>query len=159
MDVAEQRRAALGCELVADLANCFGEVRLKVTGASMLPCIWPGDVVVARRVKPADLRSGHIVLCRRQGELVAHRVTSAHRDLLITRGDILPQHDPLVGASDIVGRVVCILRNGRRMDPEQSYLQRTVSSILRRSDFCTRMMLRVGRRLRVPQRGGMSWVS
>lgn len=159
MDVEAQRRWALGCELVAEVARRFGEVRLKVTGASMLPCVRPSDVLIVRYANSWHLRPGHIVLYHRQGELVAHRVIASRRDQLITRGDMLPQSDPPVEASDIVGRVVCIIRNGRRKDPEQSYLQRTVSSILRRSDFCMRLTLCVVRRLRVPQRGGMSWVS
>ena len=41
-----QQCTALQCELVADVARAFGEVRLRVTGASMLPAIWPGDILV-----------------------------------------------------------------------------------------------------------------
>ena len=49
MDVEFQQRPALGCELVAEVVRSFGEVRLKVTGGSMLPAIWPGDVITVRR--------------------------------------------------------------------------------------------------------------
>jgi signal peptidase I len=159
MGTKEQRRAALVCRLVADVTCRFGEVRVKLTGASMLPSVWPGDVAVVWRANPADLRPGHIVLYLRQGELIAHRVTSVYRDRLITRGDILPQYDPPIDASNIVGQVVCILRNGRSLNPEQSSWQRIGSSILRRSDCCTRMILRAGRRLRRPVTRGMLWVS
>jgi signal peptidase len=137
---------ALGCELTVDVVRTFGEARLKVAGASMLPSVWPGDIVTVQRRGLSDLQPGQIVLCYREGELIAHRVTSVVGDRLITRGDSLPHCDPSVTASDIVGQVVSILRNGRSIFPDQSWWQRALSSILRHSDFCTRMTLRIGRR-------------
>lgn len=41
----------LGCELVADVARRFGEVRLRLTGASMMPAVRPGDVITAQRCR------------------------------------------------------------------------------------------------------------
>jgi len=125
----------------------FGEVRLKVTGASMIPAIWPGDVITVHSCDMGDLQPGEIVLYRREGTLVAHRIAWIRGDLLSTRGDAL-QHDDLpIGESEIVGKV-CLVRNGRCINPSQSSWQRAGSSILRRSDFCMRMTLRLGRRLR-----------
>jgi len=36
---------ALKCDLAADVIRGFGTLRLRVNGFSMLPSIWPGDVV------------------------------------------------------------------------------------------------------------------
>ena len=158
MDANGQRRSALSCELVADVARSFGEVRLKATGASMLPAVWPGDIVTVRLRGMSELQPGQIVLCCREGKLVAHRISCVCEDHLITRGDILPHYDEPVYPSAIVGQVVCVLRNGRRIPTEQSFWQRACSSILRRSDSCTRMTLRLGR-LRRPGTREMSWAS
>ena len=40
-------------DLDAQVIRQFGELRLKVTGASMLPSVWPGDVLTVRRRSPA----------------------------------------------------------------------------------------------------------
>ena len=77
--------------------------------------------------------------------LIAHRVTRIHDNLLTTQGDSLPCEDPPVKESDIVGQVVGLSRGGRFIDLKQSQWQRISSSIFQRSDFCTRMALRLSR--------------
>jgi signal peptidase I len=133
---------------VVDVVCGFGEVRLKVTGSSMVPAIWPGDVIVVHSLDKMDLQVGQVILYRREGRLVAHRITRVHGDLLITRGDTLQYEDPPVRVSDIVGPVVSLIRNGRHVHLRQSSWQRISSSILQQSDGCLRMTLRLGRRLR-----------
>ena len=147
MAMEPQQRSELGCELVAEVAHSFGEVRLKVTGASMMPSIWPGDVIIIRR-DAANLQPGQIVLYRREGSLVAHRITRVRGDLLSTRGDSLPCDDPPIQTADIVGQVISVVRQGCRVHLKQSVWQRAVSSTVRHSDFCLHMMLRVGLRWR-----------
>lgn len=142
-----QQRSELGCELVADVARNFGEVRLKVTGASMIPSLWPGDVITIRP-DAASPRPGQIVLYRREGKVVAHRIRHIRGDRLITRGDSMRHDDPPIRQADIVGQVVCLVRNGHRVHLNQSCWQRAVSSTVRHSDFCLHMMLGVGLRWR-----------
>jgi len=158
MDAGLLKRSAMGCELVVEVARDFGEVRLKVTGASMLPAIWPGDVITVRRRGIAELGPGQIVLSRRGGRLLAHRITRIRGNFLTTRGDSLECDDPPITESDIVGEVVYLVRNGRRVHLKQSRWQRVGSSILRRSGFCLRLALRIGRRLRRSGSREMSWV-
>src|SRR5215475_14796812 len=116
-------QSELGCELVADVARRFGEVRLKVTGASMIPSIWPGDVITIRHID-ASLQPGQIVLYSREGRLVAHRITRVQGDLLSTRGDSLPCDDPPIHALDVVGQVISVARNSRRQHLKQSLWRR-----------------------------------
>ncbi len=151
--------SALGCELTADVVRNFGEVRLKVTGASMLPYVWPGDVVTIERRDAADLRPGQIVLYRREERLVAHRVKFILGDRLITQGDSVPHCDSPVSASEVIGQLVDIHRRGRRISPEPLFWQRAISPILRHSDFCTRMTLRIGRRLQLLRSMELLWAS
>jgi signal peptidase I len=154
-----RQRTALQCELVADVARAFGEVRLKVTGASMLPAVWPGDLVTVQPSNIAALQPGQIVSYRREQRLITHRIKCIFDGHLIVQGDSVRQCDAPVSASEVVGQVTCILRNGRHISPEQTFWQRTGSSILRRSDFTTRMTLRLGRLLRRLRFTEMLWAS
>jgi len=46
-------RETLGCELAAEVLRSSGRLRLRATGTSMLPAVWPGDVLsVCREVPP-----------------------------------------------------------------------------------------------------------
>jgi signal peptidase I len=138
MNMEMSARSATGCRLVADMVRSFGKVRVKVTGSSMIPAIWPGDVVVVQRCEAAELQVGQVILYTRAGELVAHRIAAICGDSVITRGDTLSSNDPLVGKSEIVGEVLYLVRDGRRVQLNQSSM---FSEVLRRSDFCMRMTL------------------
>ena len=133
-------------QLLVDVLRQFRTARLAVTGSSMLPALWPGDVVTLRSCDSADLQAGQIVLVQCNENLIAHRIQSIAEDRIVTQGDSMPQCDLPLAASEILGQVVSILRNGRNIPLEQSHWQRAVSWLLRRSDFCLRMTLRVGRR-------------
>lgn len=143
-----EHRSAVRCELVADVVRAFGSARLKVTGASMIPALWPGDMITVRHDATAGLLPGQIVLYRREDKLVAHRIVHIHNDSFIIRGDALPQDDPPISESDIVGKVVAIVRNGRTVHLRQPRWQRALSSMLQRSDLCLRMSLRWHNRVR-----------
>jgi hypothetical protein len=114
----------------------------------MVPAVWPGDEVTVRQIDMADLEPGQIVVFRQDEKLVIHRVECVRGDHLITRGDSRPRFDLPVQASEMVGRVLSISRSGRTVDPRQTFWQRIVSSILRRSEFCTRVTVHINLRLR-----------
>jgi len=99
----------------------FGTLRLRVTGCSMLPSVWPGDVLLARRLHIAKISKGDIVLFNREGRLVAHRMVSTiggpEDPRLITRGDAQLEPDPPVTAAELLGKVVSILRAGKWFEP------------------------------------------
>jgi signal peptidase I len=147
MDSPAKCRSAAGCELVRDVARQFGEVRVKIIGSSMIPAIWPGDVLTVRHREPAELQPGQIVLYQREEMLIAHRITSIQGANVITRGDSVQREDASIGEREIVGEVVCVLRNGRRVQTRQTHLQRGASFFVRRSDSCKRMMLGIGLRI------------
>ena len=67
-------RDTLGCELVAEVLRSFGQVRLRVNGASMLPTVLPGDILTVCRHDTTEPLPGDIVLFGRDGRLVAHRI-------------------------------------------------------------------------------------
>jgi hypothetical protein len=136
-------RDAAKHRLVVELIRQFGEVRLRVTGTSMLPAVWPGDILTVHRRDAAELSPGQIVLCYREQGFVAHRLVGKHAGHLITRGDCLPYEDPPFREDEILGQVVTVLRNGRSVDPSRNWWSSAASWILRRSDLCARLTLRL----------------
>jgi len=129
-------------ELLEEVVHTFGVARIKVTGDSMLPSVWPGDVITIGRRPFSELRPGHIVLCSRGEQLVAHRVVRRVGDHLITRGDSLRSNDPPFQETHVLGRVVSITRNGHDIDPRFTRARRMAAWLLRRSDVCGRVFLR-----------------
>lgn len=134
-------------DLAAEVVRQFGEVRLKVTGTSMLPSVWPGDILTVQRRRPNDIQTGEVVLCYRNQGFVAHRLVDKRGAQFITRGDSMPQPDPPFAADDILGPVTGILRKGRAVDPSPNWWYCAASWILRHSDLCTRILLRLKRPL------------
>jgi signal peptidase I len=138
---------ALKLDLAAEVLASFGEARLPVSGSSMFPAMWPGDLLEVRR--PAEpIQTGDVVLFERHGRLVVHRVVGQTGHHLITRGDRVRHPDAPVPASDILGHVTAIKRRGRRINPRLTPLQRIVSSVLRRTEFGTRVALHLVRMVR-----------
>jgi signal peptidase I len=133
----------IGCELVAAALRAGAQTRVRVMGTSMLPALWPGDVLVVRSqtVAPAV---NEIVLFLRYGRLFAHRVLRKTGSALITRGDALPDPDPPVRASELLGVVVAVIRDGSHQLPARtpSLMQRMAALAIRRSETFYRLVLR-----------------
>src|SRR5436305_6849449 len=67
---------SLKCELASESLRLSGNLRLKVSGWSMLPTIWPGDTLVISRLDGGELLQGEIALFQREGRFIVHRVLS-----------------------------------------------------------------------------------
>src|SRR5208282_2941797 len=70
---ARSSLSAVRSALVADSLRRGGCLRLQVHGESMLPALWPGDVVEIAGCSPEDVRPGEIVLALRDGRFFLHR--------------------------------------------------------------------------------------
>ena len=112
-------RSALVADLVADVLRSTGPlgtrqlVRGQVHGESMLPALWPGDVVEIESCLPEEVRPGEIVLALRDNRLVTHRLMArCKRDGLLLRGDSVPRPDPPLPAEALLGRLVRVARDG-----------------------------------------------
>jgi signal peptidase I len=137
------------CTLLVEAVRKFGSIRLRVSGASMVPAIRPGDLVTVESVGVEDVSPGEIVVFALAGRLVCHRVTaisgSAREPLLATRGDRARRDDPLISNSELLGRVSHIDR-GRRSVPLRTRLtaaEQMICRLLRISDRATSLYLRV----------------
>ncbi len=129
------------CDLVAETVRATGSAQLKVFGLSMLPAIWPGDVLTVNKLSPSLLERDQIVLYRGNGNLKAHRVVQVNHGYFLTRGDCVPSLDPPVPFNAIVGQVVAVCRNGRAIKLQPSTWQRTAAWFLRHSNLGVRFLL------------------
>jgi hypothetical protein len=115
LDLAQEVRL----NLAADVLHRFGEVRFVAHGSSMIPSIYPGDLLSVRSESIADARCGEIVLFLLGGRFFVHRVmrkwSEGTRIVFATRGDALSQEDPSVDGSQLLGRVTSILRHGKQV--------------------------------------------
>jgi hypothetical protein len=146
MDEPTYLRDAVKRGLVAEVIRSFGQVRIKVTGTSMLPAVLPGDILTVVRRDCAELLPGQIVLCYRDEQLIAHRLTGKAGDRFFTRGDSLCHHDRPFREEEVLGQVVSVLRDGRCIDPSPSWWHGAGRFLFRRSELPARVLLGLRRR-------------
>lgn len=137
------RAHASKCELAGEVLRSFGTLRLQVTGWSMLPAIWPGDILYFERAEPSELSKGEIVLFSRDRRLFAHRVLKTGAKAIVTRGDAMRHTDPAVAHDELLGKVAAIARDGKRFQPRTrpSFSQRAIGALVRSSDFAARVIV------------------
>ena len=104
--------------LAAEILESGGVIRLQAFGASMLPSIWPGEVLVIESKTGQEIVSGDIVLIARDGRFFVHRLIGRRCSYWITRGDSMPRNDPPSAAPELLGRVSAIHRKRRVVIPQ-----------------------------------------
>jgi hypothetical protein len=94
--------------------------------------------------KLAEIVPGDIVLAKRGHRFFIHRVLRQEGFFWILRGDSMPEQDPPVPASDILGRVARIDRCGRvcRLSRSMSRSSRILAWLLCHSDVSRSLTLR-----------------
>lgn len=115
-----------------------GQHYLPVTGTSMLPFIQAGDYVLVSHGE-RRIGCGDIVVFRKEGELIAHRVigidpSAQTGPAVYTRGDNSSLPDPLLNPGDILGRVVALKRGDRLWsidNPVWRFVNRQIAWALR----------------------------
>ncbi len=111
--------------LAADALRQSGHLRLRVHGESMLPALWPGEVVEIASCWREEVKPGEIVLARREGRLFLHRLVAPSRpDGFRLRGDSMAASDPQYPPDALLGKLV------RGDDQEQGYLSVALSRAL-----------------------------
>lgn len=100
-------------------------VRLRVHGESMLPALWPGDVVKIASCSMDDVRPGEIVLAVREDHLFLHRLVSPCTPKgFRLRGDSMPGPDPQYSPEALLGRLA------RGTDEDRSFSSPALSRAL-----------------------------
>jgi hypothetical protein len=135
--------------LAAEVLQSTGELRLRASGISMLPTLWPGDGLTIQSHSFEEVQPGDLVLYARGGRFFIHRVTrkcgSGEGTFLITRGDCMSEEDPPVKTRDLLGTVTAIHRRGSRITPRRklSTLQLLAAWLLCHCNLLLRASLRV----------------
>jgi signal peptidase len=135
--------------LAAEMLRGRGTVRLELRGTSMLPSLWPGDLLTIQCVEHNQVVPGDIVLVMRDNRFFAHRLIGKQHDqdcvTLITRGDAVPQNDPPVATSEVLGRVSGVRRGSRILVPSQrvSLFHRVLAWMLCHQDHFRSVALRI----------------
>jgi signal peptidase I len=115
-----QGRAAVEMALAEEVLKSYGKLRIMARGSSMVPTIFPGDILFVERDPLARLRPGHVVLASREGRFFAHRVVRLTAlggpARVITRGDALRENDPPFSREEILGRVTALIRGQRQIE-------------------------------------------
>jgi signal peptidase I len=138
---------ALKCELASEVLRSSGQLCLQATGWSMLPTIWPGDVILIEPARASEICAGDIVVFNTSRQFVAHRVVATTRgrvgSTLHTQGDALPCQDAPLLCRDLMGKVSMILRNGRCIKPRKTLRtsERVVATALQHSEFAARVVI------------------
>jgi len=99
--------AAARVSVAAESLRLNGRLRLRVRGESMLPSLWPGDVVEFSRCALSEVGPGEIVLAMRDGRFFVHRfVGRVQPNTFLLRGDSMPAADLPFAAEAFLGRLV-----------------------------------------------------
>jgi hypothetical protein len=132
-------------ELAAEAVRSLGYLRLRVTGSSMLPTIWPGEVLCIRRSSIDEAGVGEVVLFIRHRRLFAHRVIACSGARLTTQGDAVAAPDPPVDASELLGIVDAVLRQGHPVPIRSgmTWYERLTAFVIRRSAMARRLLIRL----------------
>jgi signal peptidase I len=92
-------------------------VRFRVEGLSMHPAIRHGELITVGPVAGDEIVRGDVLLCRHSNRVLAHRVIAVtgygSERVLRLRGDAKRGCDAPVAASDVIGKVLSVRRNGR----------------------------------------------
>lgn len=115
-----QERTAIEMALAEEVLRSYGRLRIMARGSSMIPTIFPGDILFVERDPLARLQPGHVVLASRGGRLFAHRVARltalGGAPRVITRGDALDADDPAFFHEEILGRVTSVIRGRKQVE-------------------------------------------
>ena len=134
-------------KLATDVLRTTGKVCLAAFGYSMLPTIWPGDLLTIEARSLEQIRVGDVVLFSREDRFFIHRVVDTFDAnsgrCLIARGDALPDDDAAVLPEQVLGKVTVLRRSDRDIEvPACSTARRLVGLLLTASGRLRSLTLR-----------------
>lgn len=141
-------KSELFSSMAVDALDAAGELCLRAQGRSMLPSMWPGDLLSVRPQDPETIVRGDVILFRRNGQLFTHRVVDQFccksGKTFIAQGDGLRHPDLPISQEDVLGRVVLVTRCGRSFEPPRdlSVAQQLLSAFARRIAWGSGVLVR-----------------
>jgi len=138
-------------------------IQLRLSGTSMMPTLWPGDLVWVKPVKVEKLAPGDVILFLRENRIMAHRIVGmdapAGELVIRTRGDTLPAGDLPVRGSEVLGLVTAAQRfgTGWAISRTPRLASRILSRIVRRSDRFRHLLFTLNLKLSHNTRARRAW--
>lgn len=110
MAASAQCREHIQQNLALEVLRRTGRVRLAALGYSMLPSLWPGELLTIEARASDQVRCGDIVAFRRSERLFVHRAIriEASPSRILTRGDAMRAADAPVSAAELLGIVTAV---------------------------------------------------
>jgi signal peptidase I len=148
----EELREEARCSLAAEALQASGVLKLQARGVSMLPTLWPGDILTVRSQRAEEVEPGDVMLYMRRERFFIHRVVTnrliGNELFLIARGDSMPEADPPVRGGQVLGRITEIRRASSILlpAPELSLLSRVLAYMFCHWDLFRRVGLRLWER-------------
>lgn len=94
-------------QVVVNLLHKGHTVKVKATGVSMIPTLWPQTSLVVESSQCSEIKVGDIVLFIKDNDsLIAHRVMQLSNDQMLTQGDSCILDDGWIKKNDVIGKVV-----------------------------------------------------
>ncbi|HWY58739.1 MAG TPA: S24 family peptidase [Terriglobales bacterium] len=144
MPITTEARGDHKLELAAEVLSSGGTIRLRAFGTSMLPSIWPGDILTVEHKPGHEIIPGDIALVARNRQFFIHRVIEKRNSHWITRGDSLPQNDEPAAEVQVLGKVSLIHKKAGAVAPPQlSLFSRTLARMLCHWDSFRTFALRI----------------
>jgi signal peptidase I len=116
----KDERAAVEIALAEEVLRTYGKLRIVARGSSMIPTIYPGDILLVEHDPLGRLLPGDVVLASRANRFFAHRVVRltalGGKPRIITRGDALAENDPPFLDDEVLGRVTALVRGEKRIE-------------------------------------------
>jgi hypothetical protein len=144
---SQQTRGQSKHNLAVEVLRKTGMLRLTAFGCSMLPTLFPGDILTIQAEPLAEIEKGDVVLFARQGRFFIHRnlrsVQRGSEMLLLTRGDAMPHADEPVTAAELLGKIIRFERGTHQAPvPQCSWLHRAIGLLIAYSSKLRSLALR-----------------
>ncbi len=130
-------------ETIRAVLDSGGEFTIFPRGTSMLPLIKEGRDSVAL-VKAGTYRAGDIAFYRRAGgEFILHRIIAEENGTFTMCGDNQLSPEPGIKPEQIIAKVGCLTRNGRKITPDDPFYKLYI--LLWKSFFIRRVFFKLRR--------------
>jgi signal peptidase I len=118
-----QARDQIKRSIAAEALRSGLHVHLRAMGTSMLPTLWPGDLLTIESIAVEQAEPGDLILYMHKGRFFIHRLIEKHEDdrTFITRGDCMPAADPPVPAKEFLGKVVQVRHGASSFEPHARF--------------------------------------
>jgi signal peptidase I len=101
-----EKLSNLSSEISQSILDLNGSENEKVVASSsMEPALKPGDKITIEPVNPDDIVPGMVIVYRKNGRMIVHRVIKKNENNLVTAGDNLRKYDKPVHISQVLGKV------------------------------------------------------